>query len=84
MVQNFVKPEGKRKLGRLRSKWEDNIKIFIKVMGCRRVVDWIHLVQDRVQWRGIVNINALSSSVKREKFIEFLSDYRLLKKDSSS
>jgi hypothetical protein len=41
-----VKPEGKRPLGRLRRRWEDNIK-----MGCRKLglegVAWIHLAQDR-------------------------------------
>jgi hypothetical protein len=48
------KPEGKRPLGRPRSKWVDNIK-----MGFRDIVwggmDWIDLAQDRDRWRAVVN-----------------------------
>jgi hypothetical protein len=48
------KPEGKRRLGRPRRRWEDNIK-----MDLREIVwggmDWIDLAQDRDQWRGLVN-----------------------------
>jgi hypothetical protein len=43
------KPEGERPLGRLKSRWEDNIK-----MDCRGIgwggMDWIHLAQNRDQW----------------------------------
>jgi hypothetical protein len=28
------KPEGKRRFGRLRRRWEDNINMDLKVMGC--------------------------------------------------
>ena len=38
------KPEGKRPLGRPRHRWEDNIKMDLK-MGCGGV-DWIELNQD--------------------------------------
>ena len=40
------KPEGKRPLGRPRRNWEDNIKMYLQVVGCRGM-DWIELVQDR-------------------------------------
>jgi hypothetical protein len=30
-----VKPEGKRPLGRPRSRWEDNIKLGLQEVGCR-------------------------------------------------
>jgi hypothetical protein len=40
------KPEGKRPLGRTRCKWEDNIKMNLKEVGCRGM-DWIELVQER-------------------------------------
>jgi hypothetical protein len=40
------KTEKKRPLVRLRSRWEDNIRIDIKGIGCESV-DWIHLAQDR-------------------------------------
>jgi hypothetical protein len=44
------KPEGKRPLGRLRRRWEDNIKMDLRDIGyC--VMDWIDLAQDRNHWR---------------------------------
>ena len=39
-------PEGKRPLGRLRHRWEDNIKMDIQEVGCQGM-DWIELAQDR-------------------------------------
>jgi hypothetical protein len=35
--------EGKRPVGKLRHKWEDNIKMDLKEIGCEGV-DWVHLV----------------------------------------
>jgi 3-oxoacyl-ACP reductase-like protein len=49
------KPEGKRPLGRPRSRWEDNIKIDLQEVGCGGM-DWIGLVQDRDRWRALVNV----------------------------
>ena len=40
------KHEGKRQLGRLRRKWEDNIKTDLQEVGCVGM-DWIELAQDR-------------------------------------
>jgi hypothetical protein len=40
------KPEGKRSLGRPRHRWEDNIKMDLKEVGCGGM-DWIELAQDR-------------------------------------
>jgi hypothetical protein len=48
------KPEGKRPLGKPRCKWVDNIKIDLKEIGSGGM-DWIDLVQDRDQWRVLVN-----------------------------
>jgi len=48
------KPEGKRSLGRPRCRCGNNAKINLKETGCE-VVDWIHVVQCRVQWRASVN-----------------------------
>ena len=48
------KPEGKRPLGRLRSRWEDNIKMDLQEVGGGGI-DWIDLVQDRHRWRALVN-----------------------------
>ena len=48
------KPEGKRPLGRLRRRWEDNIKMDLQEVGCGSI-DWIELAQDRDRWRAVVN-----------------------------
>ena len=46
--------EGQRPLGRPRRRWEDNIKMDIQEVGCRRM-DWIDLAQNRERWRALVN-----------------------------
>jgi hypothetical protein len=48
------KPEKKRPLGRPRRRWVDNIKIDLREIGWDGM-DWIDLVQDRDQWRALVN-----------------------------
>jgi hypothetical protein len=48
------KPEGKRPLVRPRRRWVDNIKIDLREIGWNGI-DWIDLVQDRDQWRALVN-----------------------------
>jgi hypothetical protein len=47
------KPEGKRPLGRLRRRWEDNIKMDHQEVGGGRG-DWMELAQDRDRWRALV------------------------------
>ena len=47
------KPEGKRPLGRQRHRWEDNIKIDLREVGCDSR-DWKALAEDRDQWRAYV------------------------------
>jgi hypothetical protein len=49
------KPEGKRRLGRPRSKWDDDIKIDLQEVGYG-VMDWIELAQDRDRRRALVNV----------------------------
>jgi hypothetical protein len=48
------KPEGRRLLGRPRCRWVDNTK-----MNLRKIewgsMNWIDVVQDRDQWRALVN-----------------------------
>jgi hypothetical protein len=46
-------PEGKRPLGRPRRKWEDNIRMDLRVGWGG--MNWIDLDQDRDQWRALVN-----------------------------
>jgi hypothetical protein len=48
------RPEGRRPLGRPRSRWEDNIKMDLREIGFGDV-DWIHLAQDRDRWWALVN-----------------------------
>ncbi|KAJ4427810.1 hypothetical protein ANN_25493 [Periplaneta americana] len=47
------RPEGKRPLGRPRCRWEDNIKMDLREVGCDGR-DWINLAQDMDQWRAYV------------------------------
>ena len=56
-IQGFGvwKPEGKRPLGRPRSRWEDNIKMDLQEVGCG-VMDWIELDQGRGRWRALLNV----------------------------
>jgi hypothetical protein len=48
------RPEEKRPLGRPRRRWEDNIKMDVREIGWG-ATDWNDLVQDRDQWRALVN-----------------------------
>jgi hypothetical protein len=49
------KPEGKRPLGRPRRRWDDNIRTDLREIGLD-LVDWMHLSQDRDQWRVFGNM----------------------------
>ena len=49
------KPEGKTPLGEPRRRWEDNIKIDLREVGCDPR-DWIVLVEDRDQWWAYVRV----------------------------
>ena len=49
------KTEGKRPLGRPRSRWEDNIKMDLQEVGSGGM-DWIELAQERDRWRALVNV----------------------------
>jgi hypothetical protein len=48
------KPGGKRPLGRPWRRWDYNIKMDIREVGCGGM-DWIGLAQDRDRWRELVN-----------------------------
>jgi hypothetical protein len=49
------KPEGKRPLGRSRRRWEDNIRMDLREVGCGGM-DWMELAQDRDKWRELMNV----------------------------
>jgi hypothetical protein len=47
-------PERKRSVGRLRRRWDDIISVDLREI-VWIVVEWIHLTQDRDQWRVLMN-----------------------------
>jgi hypothetical protein len=50
------KREGMRPLGGPRRRWEDNIKMDLRMVGLGGGgIDWIDLAQDRDKWRAVVN-----------------------------
>jgi hypothetical protein len=48
------KPEGRRPLGRPRHRWENNITMDLREVGCG-CVDCMELDQDRDRWRAFVS-----------------------------
>jgi len=50
-----VTPEGKRKFGGLKCRWQDNIKIDLKGTDYDKI-DWIHEAQDREEWWAVLNM----------------------------
>jgi hypothetical protein len=48
------RPEGKRRLGGPRRRWEYNIKMDLREIGIGGT-NWIRLAQNRVLWRAFVN-----------------------------
>jgi hypothetical protein len=52
------KPEGKRPHGIPRRRWEDGIRMDLRVIGLGGV-DWIRLAQDRGRWRWRAVVSAV-------------------------
>ena len=48
------KPTGNRPLGRIRCRWEDNIRLRLKEMGIN-TRNWVDSAEDRNYWRALVN-----------------------------
>ena len=48
-----MKPTGKRLVGRLRRRWEDNIRMDLKEVDNTR--NWVDSAQDRDYWRALLN-----------------------------
>ena len=49
------KPIGKRPLGRIRRRWEDNIRMDLEEIGIS-AGNWVDSAQDRNYWRALVNV----------------------------
>jgi hypothetical protein len=49
-----AKPKGKRRLRRLRHRWEDGIKVDHRQIGWEGM-EWIYMAEDRDQWQALVN-----------------------------
>jgi hypothetical protein len=75
------KPEGRKLLGRPRRRWVDNIEMELKDIGWSGM-NYIDLIQDRDQWRALVNIE-LSGSIKLWENLQSLHNWRLLEKGSA-
>jgi hypothetical protein len=77
------RPEGKRPLGRPRRRLVGNIKMDIRDIGWDGM-DWVHLDQDRDQWRALVNtVMNLRVPQNAGKFLSGCTIWQLLKKDSA-
>ena len=64
------KPEGKSPLGRPNRRWDDNITMDLREVGCGGM-DWIELAQDRDRWRALVNaVMKPSGSIRCGKFLD--------------
>ena len=50
------KPDGKTQLGRLRNRWEDNIRMDLQEVGWEGGMDWIDLADDRSKELDLVNV----------------------------
>jgi hypothetical protein len=48
------KPEGNTSHGKLRSRWKDNIKMYLKEIECE-CSNWVQVAQNSIQWRSFVN-----------------------------
>jgi hypothetical protein len=49
------KPEGKRPMGKLRSRWKDNTKMDLQGVGCK-AMNCIELPHENETWRTFVNV----------------------------
>jgi hypothetical protein len=75
-------PEIRRPLGRPRYRCEVNINVGAKEIRCEDV-DWNQLSLDRVQLQSLVNTVITLRFLKRGEPFDQLSDFRLIKNNST-
>jgi hypothetical protein len=75
------KPEGTRPLGRPRHRWVDNIKMDLREIGWD-VVDWVDQAQGPLEG-SCEHGDEPSGSIKCWEVLEWLHNWRLLKKGSA-
>jgi hypothetical protein len=63
------KPEGRRPLGRPRRRWENNIRMDLREVGCGCVY-WMELAQNRDRWRVLECGDEPSGSIKCGEFLD--------------
>jgi hypothetical protein len=70
-IQNFGRKTWSVKTaGSPMSRWEDNIRMDVREIGWK-VVGWMHLAQDRDQWRGFVQtVMDLRVPLKEGEFLD--------------
>jgi hypothetical protein len=76
------KPEGKRPLGRLRRKWVDNNKIYLREIAWD-VMDYLDLVQNGNPYKTLLSTVKNFGFHKCWEVLEWLHNWRLLKKSSA-
>jgi hypothetical protein len=77
------KLERKRSFGKTIHRWQCNIKIDLKETGSGNA-DWTHLGKGGVQWWAAVDtVMIVRVSKKGWRFLDQLSKYHLLRKDSA-
>jgi len=52
--ERWIQGFGEDPEGRPRRRWENNIKVDLKEVGCGGM-DWIKVAQDRDRWQALVN-----------------------------
>jgi hypothetical protein len=55
IFRNSILQNPKRPLGRPRHRWEDNIKMDLKEVGCGGM-DWIELAYNRDRWQALGSV----------------------------
>ena len=56
-------------MGRLRRRWEDNIRMDLKEIG-NNTRNWVDSVKDRDYWRAVVNA---ALNLRVSEYMEFIS-----------